>query len=47
MFQVISLEEDGRDLTYLVDNGTHYFSLEQLRRDLEKKTGNPVDLTEV
>jgi hypothetical protein len=47
MFQVISLVEDGRDLTYLVDNGTHYFSLEQLRRDLEKKTGNPVDLTEV
>jgi hypothetical protein len=46
-FQVISLEEEGRDLTYLIDQGTHYFSLEQLRRDLQKKTGNPVDLTEV
>lgn len=35
MFQVISVEdEDGKDLTHLVDQGKHYASLDELKEDL-------------
>lgn len=51
MFQVISIEdEDANDLTRLVDQGTHYSSLEVLKQDIAtalKVTSQQVDLEEV
>lgn len=37
MFQVISVnDEDGKNFTHLVDQGWHYSSLDELRRDLAR-----------
>lgn len=34
MFQVISIEDDGKDVTHFVDQGRHYASLDELRADI-------------
>jgi type I restriction enzyme S subunit len=51
MFQVISIEDsDGNKKTDLVDVGTHYSSLDDLKADLAKALGVPpteIDLKEV
>jgi len=50
-FQVISISDsDGNDKTHLVDVGTHYGSLEELKGGLAKALGVPpteIDLNEV
>ena len=39
-FQVISLEDDqGNDLTNKIDQGTHYFSIDDLKKDLADSLG--------
>ena len=48
MFQVISItDEDGKDLTDLVDQGTHYSNLSELQAKLTNKIGEPVTVEEV
>ena len=35
MFQIISIyDEEGKDYTPFIDNGTHYASLDELREDI-------------
>ena len=51
MFQVISVEDqDGKDFTYLVDQGRHYASLDDLQNDIAhalKVEVQQIDLVEV
>jgi len=51
MFQVIAVEdEDGQDFTHLVNLGTHYTSLNELKKDIAsalKVETRHVDLEEV
>lgn len=51
MFQVIAVEdEDGQDFTHLVNLGTHYASLDELKKDIAsalKVEARHVDLEEV
>jgi type I restriction enzyme S subunit len=46
MFQVVNLEDqDGNDLTSLVDQGTHYPSLAVLKSDILKALGDGSDVS--
>jgi hypothetical protein len=44
-FFVASISDDkGNDLTSRVDHGHHYASVDELRSDLEKKLGEPIEV---
>lgn len=43
-FQICSIEDrNGKDLTKLVDQGQHYFSIEEVLSDLAEKLKTEVD----
>jgi len=50
-FQVISITDgDGKDCTNLIDQGTHYHNLDELKEDIAKATGqnkDDIDLDEM
>ncbi|NRD67546.1 hypothetical protein HRD49_38015 [Corallococcus exiguus] len=51
LFQVFSItDDDGKDRTHLVDQGTHYADLEELKSSIAKRldiTTKEISLTEV
>lgn len=46
-FQVVELTEQDEDVSYLVDQGTHFNSVKQLEQHLTSVTGDDVDVREV
>lgn len=46
-FLVVELTEHDEDVSYLVDQGTHFSSVKQLQQDLARVTGEDVDVREI
>jgi len=46
-FLVVELTEHDEDVSYLVDQGTHFSSVNQLQRHLARVTGDEVNVREI
>src|ERR1051326_6231751 len=46
-FLVVELTEDDEDVSYLVDEGTRFSSVQQLGRHLTRVTGDEVNVREI
>jgi hypothetical protein len=46
-FKVVELTEHDEDVSYLVDQGTHIYSVTHLQQHLTKVTGDEVHVREV
>jgi hypothetical protein len=46
-FVVVELTEHDEDVSYLIDEGTHFSSVRQLQQHLVAVTGDDVDVREV
>lgn len=46
-FLVVELTEHDEDVSYLVDQGTHFSSVQQLQRHLARVTGDEVHVLEI
>jgi len=46
-FLVVELTEHDEDVSYLVDQGTHFISMKQLQQHLTRVTGDEVDVREI
>ena len=46
-FLVVELTEHDEDVSYLIDQGTHFSSVKQLEQHLTRVTGEEVDVREI